>query len=361
MESNTEYVARIYGIPLPYHSVGLFLENEQEKNPVVYWALAKAIYQRASIEGDPKPACMFYEAAVAYFDAATKLSGAILSQSSKDLLAQESQSCGESFKKMRLRLTESPRPTILRVETVAPDGSGGRRVDTPFCAACAFPVKDLYIKELGRDWHFPCFLLRSVCAHCGKSLVLGNGDYVRREKAIFHKDCCREATSGLSCMVRKDNSRFDGSLTLETRYVHPGGAIVMHAVFNSNPVSTQGGLSGMVRPSVVVLKLKMVERTKEGTGGGTGKGTGMTKRVTKTIVQQATTFGGILPVKKNKSGKYHINGDTSVEVPGNTPPSHLKDMYMSREYKLSVKIKFKGVHLPIKRWFEIIVTNKMDK
>lgn len=355
MESNTEYVARMYGIPLPYHSVGIYLENDQEKDPVFYWALAKGLYQRASIENDPKPACMFYEAAVSYFDAATKLSGAALSQPSKDLLAKESHSCGESFKKMKVRLSESPRPTILRVETIAPESRNRHLVDTPFCAACAFPIKELYVKELERDWHFPCFLLRSVCAHCGKPLVLGNGDYVRREKAIFHKDCCREATSGLSSVVQKDNGRFSGTLTLETRYVHPGGAIVMHAVFVSNPVCTQGssGRSGMVRPSVVVLKLKMLERTKDGL---------QTIRTTsQTIVQQLTTFGGILPIKKNKSGKYHINGDTSIEVPVNTPPSHFKDRYMSREYRLTVKIKFKGIHVSLVRWFEIIVTNKIDK
>lgn len=355
METNTEYVARMYGIPLPYHSMGIFLENDQEKDPVFYWTLAKALYQRASIESDPKPACMFYEAATAYFDAATRLSEAVLSKSSKDLLSQETQSCGESYKKMRIRLSESPRPTILRVETLAPESINNRRAEIPFCAACAFQIKDLYIRELERDWHFPCFLLRSVCAHCGKPLALSNGDYVRREKAIFHKDCCREATSGLSCTIQKDNGRFNGSLTLETRYVHPGGAIVMHAVFDSNPINTTqgGGRNGMMRPSEVVLELEMVERSKDGLQS--------VRTSVQTIVRQSTSFGGILPIKKNKNRKYHINGDTSIEVPVNTPPSHFKDRYMSREYRLNVKVKFKGIHLPIKRWFEIVVTNKIER
>lgn len=349
MESNVEYVARMYGIPMPYHSVGMLLENDQEKDPVFYWALAKALHQRASIESDPKPACMFYEAAVAYFDAATKLSEAALSPASKASLVSESKSCAEGFRKARTRVSESPRPTVLRAEIA---GLQGDVKDVPFCAACAFPVKELCVKELDRDWHFPCFLLRSVCAHCGKPLVLSNGEYVRKEKALFHKDCCREATSGLSCVVQKDNGRFNGSLTLETRYIHPGGAIVMHAVFDSNPVSPQRSTS-RVRPSVVVLELEMCERYIDRPG--------MVRTNSRVIVRQSTTFGGILPIKKSKAGKYHVNGDTSIEVPANTPPSHLKDKYMSREYRLIVKIRFKGIHVSIRRFFEITITEKMDK
>ena len=381
--TNVEYVCRLYSLPNPEEwereddnrpassssssssslSSSSFDQETRRCGTVECWSIAEALHQRASLAREPRPRLVFLDAAAAFYTAALADPSRALTASLEHQLARDIDRCTADQQTARYAAAFPALPTTGSSTT-----SNSSSMET--CEGCAEAVGADALHELGRAWHRPCFLLRHVCAHCGRSIATDPlayvvGDAIRgtfdtaatpdtavATRPVFHGKCRAEALAGLERVAALPARRFSARVVLAQRHANPGSAIPLRVTIEAGDQHghlLHRGARGVSHVELRLLCHEMRPRHRS-------RSSNSTRRVTRTTVVNVarSTLGRQLPNDTHRPAR--IEAALEYALPATLPRTHTHDTGFAREYELQVRIHFSRFYRrPLSVSFNIVV------
>ena len=353
------------------------------------WSLGEALFQRAKLERDCRARLVFLDACLAFYSSAKSDPSLTLTSSLQNQLQRDIDKAtierGKTIKAIDdyAKMQQHKREWQIKHEVCYSDALVTTSFDDQYnqvkgaatCAGCAEPIlQGTVLHELGREWHAPCFILRHICAHCGRSIaadprgyVVGDairGSFDKYEtddkkittRPVFHAKCYPDALTGLERVVSMPKRCFGSRVTLTNRHVNPGGTIFIHISIDAT--DQHGFLIHRHVLHINYLELRLVccetfkttceTRAKKLQFWRTSYERRQDQMKLKSTCKK-TVVDKVFNLLDGQIPNNHlipIHADSTIEyvVPATVKRTHVHDPGYAREYELHVRVHFTMVY-----------------